>query len=272
MIRSKFPRSLAPVNTEKKIDYAMLYDEHPDYVARRVSGSFEQEQIDLEVSEFKLPNLVALCGPGAQPESVLEIGCATGEIIAAFPVLQGGLKVGIDISAENIRIARQRFPAVTFVDGDLAQCGAADFECVILSDVLEHVEDDVGFLRAAAQKGRYTLVNLPLEDNWLNISRRYGPEDASGHLRKYSLEQGLGLFARAGLKVLRHRRVWVHETAASAKRRELRLRHFGHGYNGGAVIRLAKHVVTATCTAIGPLGRRVFSSNLFAIAVRNDGN
>lgn len=256
---------------EPQVNYAMLYDSHPDYVARRNPGSFEQEQIDLEVRDFKLPNFVELLGPRALPDSVLEIGCATGELIDEFPVCDGGRKVGIDISAENIRVARERFPTVTFMHGDFAQCGVRDFACVILSDVLEHVEDDVGFLRAAASMGRQTLVNLPLEDNWLNRHRAYGPTDSSGHLRKYSLVQGLELCSRAGLTVVKYRQVWVHETVAELNRRELRRRHFGQAFSGGLTVRLLKRVVISLCSASRPLGRRLFASNLFALAIRKDG-
>jgi SAM-dependent methyltransferase len=250
----------------------MLYDAHPDYIARRIPGSFEREQIDLEVRDFKLPNLLELLGPGVPPDSLLEIGCATGELIAAFPVCKGGRKVGIDISEENIRAARERFPTVTFAHGDFTQYGVRDFACVILSDVLEHVEDDTGFLRAAASMGCKTLVNLPLEDNWLNRYRTYGPTDSSGHLRNYSLDEGLRLFSRAGLSVVNYRRVWIHETLTELNRRELRRRHFGQAFSGGLTIRLLKRAVVSVCSASQPLGRRLFASNLFALAVRKGGS
>ena len=85
-----------------EVDFRALYDAHPDYVARRRDGSYEQAQIDLEVALFKLPNLLRVL-PAAEPvESVLEIGCATGELIAAMPIAPGGRRVGIDISEANV--------------------------------------------------------------------------------------------------------------------------------------------------------------------------
>lgn len=44
-----------------QLDFSALYDEHPEYVARRQSGSFEQAQIAIEVqiALFKLSNLLA---------------------------------------------------------------------------------------------------------------------------------------------------------------------------------------------------------------------
>jgi SAM-dependent methyltransferase len=84
------------------VDFAKLYDEHADYTARRREGSFAQAQIALEVAEFKVPNLVRLLPSGYRPRRILEIGCATGELIAGFPVAAGGDRVGVDISASNV--------------------------------------------------------------------------------------------------------------------------------------------------------------------------
>jgi SAM-dependent methyltransferase len=248
------------------IDFSALYDEHPEYVARRQGGSFEQAQIDIEVQLLKLPNLLALLPDPQCLSRVLEIGCATGELIAACPVRAGGYKLGIDISAANVAVARARFPQVKFQEGDFRSLAAEPFDAVIVSDVLEHVPDDISFLRDAAALGRMVLVNLPLEDNWLNARRRYGLDDVSGHLRKYSLADGLALAHRAGLAVLAHRQVWVHETSAEAARRALRRERLGAAFAGAWPARVLRQAVFAAATAVRPVGRRMFASNLFFAA------
>lgn len=249
------------------VDFATLYDQHEEYTARRVAGSFEQAQVLLEATEFKIPNLLRLLPAGlGKLASVLEIGCATGELIANFPVASNGRRVGCDISPENVRAAVERFPQVEFIDSDFVTL-TERFDAVILSDVLEHVEDDAGFLRLASERARYTLINLPLEDNWLNRRRAYGPDDVSGHLRRYTVEEGLDLFRRAGLRVLDHQRIWVHETALDAKRRQLRRQFTGQAFEGGPLVRTLKRTVLGGARTVRPLGRRLFASNLFAIAV-----
>ncbi len=248
------------------VDFSALYDEHPEYVARRASGSFEQSQIDIEVRLFKLPQLMRLLPPGLVLHSVLEIGCATGELIDAVPVGAGGRKLGMDISAANVAAARSRFPGVEFRCGDFRDARGQHFEAVIMSDVLEHVPDDETFLRHAATLGDTVLVNLPLEDNWLNRNRAYGADDVSGHLRRYSLADGLALFERAGLEVTTFAQVWVHETATEPARRALRRERQGAEYTGAWPMRVMKHAVFATATAVPPIGRRLFASNLFAAA------
>lgn len=253
---------------ETPIDFAALYDEHPEYVARRRSGSFEETQIDIEVRLFKLPNLLALLAGSGEPASVLEIGCATGELIAAMPVQAGGRKVGIDISPANIEVARARHPGVEFQSGDFRDAVPSDFDAVIMSDVLEHVPDDEGFLRDAAALGRIVLVNLPLEDNWLNMRRHYGPDDASGHLRRYSYAQGIALLERAGLEIAAQARVWVHETPAEAARRALRRKRLGAEFSGAWPGRTLRRATFAAARLVRRFGRRLLASNLFVAARR----
>ena len=245
------------------VDYSALYDEHPEYVARRAAGSIEQAQVDIEAKLFKLPGLMGVIPAGRSLNRVLEIGCATGELIAAMPAAQ---RVGLDISAANIDAARTRFPEVEFHCGDFRGADLAGFDAVVMSDVLEHVPDDAEFLRDAAQLGDLVLVNLPLEDNWLNDRRAYGPDDVSGHLRRYSLADGLALFDRAGLDLLAHRQVWIHETPADAARRALRRERLGAAHAGSLPARWAKQLVFSTATAVPAFGRRLFASNLFAAA------
>jgi SAM-dependent methyltransferase len=247
-----------------KVDYSALYDAHPEYVARRASGSIEQALVSVEVRQFKLPGLMKVLPAGKRLKRVLEIGCATGELIAAVPIEAGGQRIGIDISPANVAAARARFPDVEFHCGDFRDAGFVGFDAVIISDVLEHVPDDVEFLHDAARLGDIVLVNLPLEDNWLNDRRPYGPDDVSGHLRRYSLTDGLGLFRRAGLEVHTHLQVWVHETPTDAARRALRSERLGAAYSGNAVERFTKQLVLAIAVAAPTLGRRLFASNLFA--------
>ena len=260
---SKHPAIESPVR--QGVDFAGLYDSHPEYDARRREGSFEREQVALEVQHFKLPQLTALLA-GPWPQRVLEVGCATGELIAAVPASAGSVRVGLDLSERNIAAARERFPQVEFHAGDLRRLRHERFDAVILSDVLEHVSDDTAFLAEAARLAPRLLINLPLEDNWLNRGRVYGPDDVSGHLRAYSLAQGHRLIERAGLRLARWHQVWVHETPLEAQRRQLRIRHHGQAYGGAWPARLAKRALFGAAAAVRPFGRRLLASNLFALA------
>ena len=69
--------------------------------------------------------------PGA---SVLEIGSGTGDLLAAIQPARG---VGIDISGEMIRIARQEHPEIEFhqMPAERMDLGGEKFDYVILSDL-----------------------------------------------------------------------------------------------------------------------------------------
>ena len=187
--------------------------------------------------------------------------------MAAFPAPVGARKVGFDISPENVACARSRHPGIEFCNSDFREFeGAADI--VVLSDVLEHVPDDCGMLRDAGRLGRLVLVNLPLEDNWLNRARAYGPDDVSGHLRRYSLDEGLALVEAAGLQALQWRQVWIHETECDEERRRLRRQALGSAFSGGRMVAAVKRCVWSAATLMRPVGRRLFASNLFVSASR----
>jgi SAM-dependent methyltransferase len=246
--------------------FRTLYEDKDEYVSRRDPNSPDARRILLETMEFKIPNLRSVIPADFHYDSIIEIGCATGELIGEFPrdpTRELRSRIGFDISPSNVAAARKRYPDVEFRDDDFRQWPVRA-DLVILSDVLEHVPEDVTFLSAAARLGRLTLVNLPLESNWLNLTRNYGPADVSGHLRRYSLRDGMQLFARAGLMPLIWRREWIHMTPCEAKRRALRLEVEGAEYGGGPFARSAKAALMLGARFIEPFGKRLLASNLFA--------
>jgi SAM-dependent methyltransferase len=250
-------------------DLGDMYDRSREYVSRRDPQSYEALRIQLEVAQFKIPNLISVLPTGFKYEHVIEVGCATGDLLAAFPPrleIQSLRKVGFDVSILNIRTARERYSNIEFLDSDFNDYdGRADI--VILSDVLEHLPNDLGLLQRAGKVATVVLVNLPLEDTWINRRREYGLNDSSGHLRAYSLSQGLALMERAGLKIVSWKRVWSHETDYDVHRRRLRARYLGHAYSGNFAWRLGKSAIHSVARAVLPFGRRLYPSNLFVSAI-----
>jgi len=123
--------------------------------------------------------------------SVLEVGCARGDLLAA---LDPAIGVGVDFSAEMLRQARERHPGLSFVEADAHDLSVLDkrFDVVVLSDLLNDVWDVQrvleqvnsvcrpqarvitnvyshlwkGTLAAAASLG---LARPKLEQNWLTV-------------------------------------------------------------------------------------------------------
>ncbi len=71
--------------------------------------------------------------------SVLEIGCGTGELLAALNPDRG---LGIDISPKMVGVARENFPNLQFEVGDLENLQIEEkFDYVLLVEVIGHVDD-----------------------------------------------------------------------------------------------------------------------------------
>ena len=75
---------------------------------------------------------------------VLEIGCGTGDLLAA---LRPSVGVGVDFSGETLRIARARHAELTFVEQDGHELEVeSKFDFVILSDLVNDLWDVQGLL------------------------------------------------------------------------------------------------------------------------------
>ncbi len=71
--------------------------------------------------------------------SVLEVGCGTGDILAA---VQPGRGMGIDISPEMARLAQAKHPQYRFVCSAIEDFRSKEkFDFIILVDILDHVYD-----------------------------------------------------------------------------------------------------------------------------------
>jgi len=95
-----------------------------------------------------IERLVAFCvPPGA---TVLEIGCGTGDLLAALRPAEG---MGIDLSPKLIERARQKHPELQFVVADAESLDAPElhnrhFDYVVLSDVVGLLPDVWAAFRA----------------------------------------------------------------------------------------------------------------------------
>jgi SAM-dependent methyltransferase len=67
-----------------------------------------------------LPAAVEARLPGLEGKHILHLGCGTGEATAELAGL-GALVTGVDPSVEAVAAARERAPAVAFVQGDVNQ-------------------------------------------------------------------------------------------------------------------------------------------------------
>jgi SAM-dependent methyltransferase len=112
----------------------------PDYVAHVEANPY--------TSLYEAPGLRALLPPLAG-RRVLDAGCGGGRT-SAWLVEQGAEVVGVDVSEELLRLARERLPSATFVRGDLAEplpFEDGSFDVAVASLVMHYLRDWAPTLR-----------------------------------------------------------------------------------------------------------------------------
>ena len=145
--------------------------------------------------------------------SVLDIGCASGGLLAA---LEGhaGRRVGLEIS--DTAAAAARLVADDVIVGDIADPalseGVESFDVVVLADVLEHTAESsdalVQALRFCAPGGR-VVISVPNVAHWQSrkglLQGRWDYTESGlldrGHLKFFTLSTILSEVRAAGLAV-----------------------------------------------------------------------
>lgn len=142
------------------------------------------------------------------PHSVCEVGCGAGAVLAALqPALPHTRFVGYDVSPDAIAIARPRSnEMLSFVQG--SPIPAEPFDLMLAIDVIEHIEDYFGFLRAIAPQARRHIFHIPLEMH-VSAVARVAPLIAArrgvGHLHYFSRETALAALRETGYAVIAER-------------------------------------------------------------------
>jgi SAM-dependent methyltransferase len=93
-------------------------------------------------------------------QSVLEIGCGTGELLAALKPSRG---VGVDLSEQMVEVATRRYPELRFVQssGEEIELGET-FDVIVLSDLVPYAHDLVTLfdrVRAHCRPDSRVIVN-----------------------------------------------------------------------------------------------------------------
>lgn len=100
--------------------------------------------------------------------SLCEVGCGEGFVLRDLSD-HGFLKnisvLGLDISEESLQFASRLVPEVSFKNASAYEIplGDKDRRCVMMIEVLEHLEDPGKALREAARVGDFLLLSVPHE-------------------------------------------------------------------------------------------------------------
>jgi len=149
--------------------------------------------------------------------SILELGCSSGTLGAALKARQPVSVLGVEINPAYAADAAELLDRVVQTSAESFVAGEkpheAPFDCLIAADVLEHLVDPWGTLRAAGRwvrPGGLAVVSLPNVLYWRAMQRvlneQRWPRDDEGifdrtHIRWFSWRDAEQLVAETGFRV-----------------------------------------------------------------------
>lgn len=129
----------------------------------------------------------------------LEVGCGAGDLLRVLEQ-KGYEGLGVDYSPEVVKFARQSLSGRVACEVKNIEAVEGEFSVVIASEVMEHHEDDVGFLKKLAdltKPGGHVIITVPAR-----MSRWGANDDFSGHVRRYERDELGQKFIDSGLEPL----------------------------------------------------------------------
>ncbi len=129
--------------------------------------------------------------------SILDVGCGSGENLAALTALGRYQLAGVDISEEALKLTSHRVPDARLTRLDVQHEALPErFDLVISIQVVEHLQDDTAaFRNIASMANRFVLISTMQ-------GRMRRSEVAIGHVRNYSAGELRSKLESVGLEIL----------------------------------------------------------------------
>jgi SAM-dependent methyltransferase len=201
---------------------------------------------------------------GLVPDRVLELGCGTGAVIGECQRRGLGQHfTAIDYSAEAIGYLNAQSSGIECIQADINDPSVrieGRFDVVILSHVLEHLEDPLALLQSLRHRIDFThlVAEVPLEDllaSRLKALLRDRMANPAGHVQFYTPGTFHALLGQGGFTVLDRRNyasILSNEVAEFVSRKD--------GLSPART--LAKKLLNNYLPrALGPLWRRYYYAN-----------
>jgi SAM-dependent methyltransferase len=174
-------------------------------------GSYLEQNPDwhVEDSAWKARQVLSMLRRNRlSPRQVCDVGCGAGEVLVELArVLDPGVVfTGYDISPQAIQLAQARAGTnLSFVLGDITTLETPRFDLLLGMDVIEHVEDPFGFLRALKPHADLSVFHIPLDMTAQAVGRNLIIGTCRvpyGHLSYFQKETALATLADAGYEVI----------------------------------------------------------------------
>jgi len=177
----------------------LIYSRLSKYAVIMGKGIHPKHRL-MEYHYFFLSNI----GPD---DIVLDVGCGNGSV--AYDIAKKAKSVvGIDIDSNKIRDAKKNFllDNIEYICGDMISWPFKQrFDVIIMSNVLEHIENRIEFLKKVKGLGSKFLIRVPvINRSWIVLYKKeLGIEyrlDRT-HKTEYTVESFTEELEKASLKI-----------------------------------------------------------------------
>jgi SAM-dependent methyltransferase len=214
--------------------------------------------------------------PHLAPGAVLELGCSTGEGLAAWSA-RGWSAYGLDLSTAALEAARSRYPFLRLAPGTDARAFGVRFDVASAFHVVEHVahlDAFVDSVRDALQEHGLLYLRVP---HWNALVRRvmgrYWPDFIAEHLHFFTARSIQAWLERCGFRALALRTEgqvwpWLAGIRRALKRRRPAAASGAHVLPSGRTMRTLDWCERAAAPVTAIEGRLGLGHELMVIAQR----
>lgn len=141
------------------------------------------------------------------PKTICEVGCGSGRILLNLQK-SGSEKIeyyGFDISPHAIEKCQEiKNDKLQFENMNLLEYKETTFDMLMAIDVIEHVDDYIGFLKGLKRYGKSYIFHIPLDisiQNVLRVSPILKVRKQVGHLHYFTKETALETLKYCGYDI-----------------------------------------------------------------------
>lgn len=174
----------------------------------------EVQWLTLGASE-KVNSIELLLGKiGLKPNSILELGCGTGAVIKECQKRNlASNYFGIDNSKKAIEYLKANSTNINLEIADITKINphaTKTFDVIVLSHVIEHIEQDYAFLNTLTNFNfKYLVIEVPLEDLFFSKIKSFflnRKNNAAGHVNFYNVDKFEKLIKSSNLLITQRRK------------------------------------------------------------------
>ena len=147
---------------------------------------------------------------GVEPRSICEVGCGAGGVLVHMKEMYPDTAMtGYDISTDAAQFWNDHEgQGIQFCCADFLEHNQHAYDCILLIDVIEHLNDPNKFLQAVRKSSKYFVFHFPLDLSVSTVLRErplLNIRQKVGHIHYFTKGLALALLRESGFKVLNWR-------------------------------------------------------------------